>query len=526
LSDKSRIVVYAGIQMADINRNIYGFNIEHIPGLIYGAIFDEGNPLSDEKGFRRDVIEACRRIKLPILRWPGGNFASGYNWLDGIGPRDERPTLYDLAWRAEETNRFGTDEFIEFCRLIGAEPFITVNAGSGTALEAARWVEYCNIKGNTYYAKLREKYGHPEPYNVKYWSLGNEMWGDFQIGNLPAKEYAWKARDFAKLMRRVDPNINLTAVGLFLRASPEWNLTVLRTLFDLVDNISVHQYYFELLTEDEEENYYRVLACPVYADEELKIVESTINVASAIYRTRGLGEEIYGLPPQPAEKEVGISFDEWNISGCHTLRDALGICRLLNVFQRHAKYLKIACMFALIHDHERIRRRGNREAFNEPLTAYRNALVLEAGYHAFDLYVNHTGEISVLSKVESETYSLSDISAKKEKWKIEASFKKIPFLDASATMSKDGKTLYIAVVNAHRDKDIECLIELRDFAPDKIGQIFELNAKDVNAYNDRENKDNVKLIEKPSVKVGERFTYIFPAHSATVIKIPASQQPT
>lgn len=525
MSDKNRIVVYAGIQIADINRNIYGFNIEHIPGLIYGAIFDEGNPLSDEKGFRRDVIEACRRIKLPILRWPGGNFASGYNWLDGVGPRDERPTLYDLAWRAEETNRFGTDEFIEFCRLTGTEPFITANAGSGTALEAARWVEYCNIKGNTYYAKLREKYGHPEPYNVKYWSIGNEMWGDFQIGNLPAKEYAWKARDFAKLMRRVDPNINLTAVGLFLRASPEWNLTVLRTLFDLVDNISVHQYYFELLTEDEEENYYRVLACPVYADEELKIVESTIDVASAIYRTRGLGEEVYGLPPQPDEKEVGISFDEWNISGCHTLRDALGICRLLNVFQRHAKYLKIACMFALIHDHERNRRRGNREVFNEPLTAYRNTLVLEAGYHAFDLYVNHTGEISVLSKVESETYSC-DISAKKERWKIEASFKKIPFLDASATMSKDGKTLYIAVVNAHKDEDVECLIELRDFIPDKIGQIFELNAKDVNAYNDKENKDNVKLMEKPSVKVGERFTYIFPAHSATVIKIPASQQPT
>ncbi|MEM2762472.1 MAG: alpha-N-arabinofuranosidase, partial [Candidatus Bathyarchaeia archaeon] len=279
---KGRIVVYAGIRIGEIDQNIYGFNIEHIPGLIYGAIFDEDNPLSDSRGFRRDVVEACRRIKVPILRWPGGNFASGYNWLDGVGPRDKRPTLYDLAWGAEETNRFGTDEFIEFCRLIGAEPFITVNAGSGTALEAARWVEYCNLKGNTFYAKLREKYGHPEPYNVKYWSLGNEMWGDFQIGNLPAEEYAWKARDFAKLMRRVDPNINLTAVGHSLRASPEWNLTVLTNLADLVDNISVHQYYFRLLTENEEENYYRILACPQFADEGLSVVESTINVALAI----------------------------------------------------------------------------------------------------------------------------------------------------------------------------------------------------------------------------------------------------
>ncbi|MEM1580922.1 MAG: alpha-L-arabinofuranosidase C-terminal domain-containing protein [Candidatus Bathyarchaeia archaeon] len=522
MSIGSRIVVYAGIQIGEVRSNIYGFNIEHIPGLIYGAIFDEGSPLSDEKGFRRDVIEACRRIKVPILRWPGGNFVSGYNWLDGVGPRDERPTIYDLAWGASESNRFGTDEFIEFCKLIGAEPFITVNTGSGTAVEAARWVEYCNLKGNTYYARLREKHGHPEPYNVKYWSIGNEMWGDFQIGNLPAREYAWKARDFAKLMRRVDPNINLTAVGHSLRASPEWNLTVIKHLADLIDNISVHQYYFNLLTGDEEKDYYRILACPIYADEGLKIVESTIEVASAIYRAKGLGEDVTVVPPKPREREIGISFDEWNISGCHTLKDALGICRLLNVFQRHAKHLKIACLFALIHNHENVRARRGREMFPSPLTAYKDTLVLEAGYYAFDLYVNHTGEIALFSKVESETYGLN-ARAKNEDWEPEVSFNNIPYLDVSATISKDGKTLFIAVVNAHRDKDIECLVELRDFTPDKRGQIFELNAKDVDAYNDKENKHNVKTEEKPSIEVGEKFTYTFPAHSTTIIKIPHPQ---
>ncbi|MEM1543484.1 MAG: alpha-L-arabinofuranosidase C-terminal domain-containing protein [Candidatus Bathyarchaeia archaeon] len=521
MSIKNRIVVYAGIRLGNVSPNIYGFNIEHIPGLIYGAIFDEDNPLSDNRGFRKDVIEACRRIKVPILRWPGGNFASGYNWLDGIGPRDERPTLYDLAWRAEETNRFGTDEFIEFCRLIGAEPFITVNAGSGTAIEAARWVEYCNRRDKTYYARLREKYGHPEPYNVKYWSLGNEMWGDFQIGNLPAKEYAWKARDFAKLMRRVDPNINLTAVGHTLRASPEWNLTVLTSLIDLIDNISVHEYFFGLLTQNEEENYYRILACPIFADEGLKVVEDTINVARAIYRARGLGEEVFAIPRRPPEREVGIAFDEWNISGCHTLKDALGICRILNVFQRHAKSLKIACMFPLIHDHEVILRRRGREVFHSPLTAYRDTLVLEAGYHAFDLYVNHTGKIAVLTHVDSETYSLN-IKVSDGGWEPEALFNNIPYLDASATISEDEKTLSIAVVNAHKDLDIECLISLRDFTPGKKGQVFELNAKDVNAYNDRDNKNNVVVVEKPSIEVSENFIYTFPAHSATVIKIPAS----
>jgi len=520
LSDKSRINIYAGMRIGEISQNIYGFNIEHIPGLIYGAIFDESSPLSDDRGFRKDVIEACRRIKVPILRWPGGNFASGYNWLDGIGLRDERPTLYDLAWGAEEINRFGTDEFIEFCRLIGAEPFITVNAGSGTAIEAARWVEYCNRRGKTYYARLRERHGRPEPYNVKYWSLGNEMWGDFQIGNLPAKEYAWKARDFAKLMRRVDPNINLTAVGHTLRASPEWNLTVLTSLIDLIDNISVHEYFFGLLTQSEEENYYRILACPVFAEEELKVVEDTINVARAIYRARGLGEEVFAIPRRPTEREIGISFDEWNISGCHSLKDALGICRILNVFQRHAKSLKIACMFPLIHDRERVIMRRGREMFHSPLTAYRDTLVLEAGYHAFNLYVNHTGKIAVLTHVDSEAYSL-DIKAGGGGWEPEVSFNNIPYLDASATLSEDERTLFIAVVNAHRDMDIECLISLKDFIPERRGRVFELNAKDINAYNSRENKDNVKVEEKPSIKVDENFTYTFPAHSATVIEIPS-----
>ncbi|MCS7138673.1 MAG: alpha-N-arabinofuranosidase [Crenarchaeota archaeon] len=522
MTTKNQIVVYTRIRLGNVSPNIYGFNIEHIPGLIYGAIFDEDNPLSDSKGFRRDVVEACKRIRVPILRWPGGNFVSGYNWLDGIGPKDERPTLYDLAWGTEETNRFGTDEFIEFCRLIGAEPFITVNAGSGTAIEAARWVEYCNRKGKTYYTTLREKYGHPEPYNVKYWSLGNEMWGDFQIGNLPAKEYARKARDFAKLMRRVDPSLNLTAVGHTLRASPEWNLTVLTNLIDLVDNISVHEYFFGMLTQSEEENYYRILSCPVFAEEGLRIVEETINVARAVYRARGLGEEFFTIPRRPPEREIGIAFDEWNISGCHTLRDALGICRILNVFQRHVKNLKIACMFPLIHYHERIRMRGGHEMFYSPLTAYKDTLVLEAGYHAFDLYVNHTGEIAVFTHVDSETYSMNG-KVDDGGWEPEVSFKDIPYLDASSTLSEDGKILSIAVVNAHRDLDIECLISLKDFIPGGKGEVFELNAKDVNAYNDREDRNNVVIMEKPSIETSENFTYTFPAHSATIIKIPLSE---
>jgi alpha-N-arabinofuranosidase len=161
--------------------------------------------------------------------------------------------------------------------------------------------------------------------------------------------------------------------------------------------------------------------------------------------------------------------------------------------------------------------------FHSPLTAYRDTLVLEAGYHAFDLYVNHTGKIAVLSSVESETYSLN-VKVSDGGWEPEVSFNNIPYLDASATLSDDGKTLFIAVVNAHKDNDIECLISLRDLeTSDGMGQVFELNAKDINACNDRENKDNVKVVEKPTIEISENFTYTFPAHSATVIKIPVAK---
>ena len=191
-----KITVNVQRKIGTISPRLYGFNIEHILNrIIYGAIFDEGSPLSNKKGYRKDVVEAVSRLK-PIIRWPGGCFASGppelgYHWLDGVGPKEKRRMILDLARRFEESNRFGTDEFLEFCRLTNAEPFITVNAGSGTAEEAAHWIEYCNYPGNTYYANLRKENGHPEPYNVKYWSIGNEVW------HLPPKEHGFKARMFA-----------------------------------------------------------------------------------------------------------------------------------------------------------------------------------------------------------------------------------------------------------------------------------------------------------------------------------------
>jgi alpha-L-arabinofuranosidase len=196
----TRVSIDLGRRLGTVDRRIFGQFIEHIGRCIYGGVYDEGSPLADARGFRRDVLDAARPLRIPILRWPGGNFVSGYHWLDGVGPRDRRPRRSELAWYAEESNRFGTDEFIEYCRVLGTEPFICVNMGSGTMDEAQAWVEYCNGTGNTSWANLRRQHGHAEPYRVRYWGLGNEMYGGWQIGNMNAHDYVKKARAFAMVM--------------------------------------------------------------------------------------------------------------------------------------------------------------------------------------------------------------------------------------------------------------------------------------------------------------------------------------
>lgn len=200
-------------KIGNVDRKLFGGFIEHLGRCIYGGIYEEGSPLSDAQGYRTDVLEAIRALRLPVLRWPGGNFVSGYHWQDGVGPLEQRPRRMNLAWQAEESNRFGTDEFLRYCRLIEAEPYLCINMGTGTLDEAQAWVEYCNGAGDTYWANLRRQHGHPDPYQVRYWGLGNEMYGEWQIGALSADVYVQRAREFAKVMKWTDPTIKLVSCG-------------------------------------------------------------------------------------------------------------------------------------------------------------------------------------------------------------------------------------------------------------------------------------------------------------------------
>ncbi|KAF8873880.1 glycoside hydrolase family 51 protein [Infundibulicybe gibba] len=314
----------------EVDPRIYSGFTEHMGRCIYGGLYDPGNAhgLADSTtGFRLDVLDALKELRMPLVRYPGGNFVSSYRWQDGIGPRELRPRRPELAWLTEESNQFGTDEFISWCRTLGTEPFICLNMGTGTLEDALAWVEYCNSSSNTHYANLRRKYGHDEPYDVKYWALGNEMWGPWQVGQMQAKDYAKKAFQWAKALRLLDPSIKL--IGCGETGYSDWDRVTLKKLAPVVDFHSIHR----------KVPSYRAIAAA--AEKGLEITRSLIDLAKIEH---------------DLSKELTVAFDEWNVwdpvrapgeKGAeehYDLSDALAVASWLNVFVRKADIVKIACI--------------------------------------------------------------------------------------------------------------------------------------------------------------------------------------
>jgi alpha-N-arabinofuranosidase len=283
-------------QIGAVNPMIFGHFVEHLGRCIYGGVYEPGSPLADARGFRTDVLAAMRRIGVPILRWPGGNFASNYHWEDGIGPRERRPARFDLAWRSVEPNTFGTEEFLAYCEALSTDatpcaPYICLNTGTGTLDEAVRWLEYCNLDADThpsYHARWRRELGRTAPYAVKYWGIGNEVYGAWQVGHSTAAAYADKCVQYARFLKSVDPTVKVVAVGA---NDPEWDLDVLRRAGRVVDYLSIHQYWG---TDD----YYGTVAAAGAVERRLGLLCSVIDVAEAM-----LGRD----------ERIEIAFDEWNV---------------------------------------------------------------------------------------------------------------------------------------------------------------------------------------------------------------------
>ena len=232
--------------IAHTDDRLYGSFIEHLGRAVYTGIYEPDHPLADEDGFRTDVMKLVQELRVPIVRYPGGNFVSGFRWEDSVGPKESRPRRPELAWRTIETNQFGLNEFMRWCRKVGTEPMMAINLGTRGADAARNLVEYCNLPAGTYYSDLRVQHGAPDPHNIHLWCLGNEMDGPWQIGHKTADEYGRLALETAKVMKWVDPSIELVACGssnLDMPTFASWEATVLEHTYSHVDYLSMHQYY-------------------------------------------------------------------------------------------------------------------------------------------------------------------------------------------------------------------------------------------------------------------------------------------
>jgi alpha-L-arabinofuranosidase len=389
-------------------------------------------------------VELVKAMHPTQIRYPGGNFASDYHWEEGIGPKDQRPTHYDRAWHVEDSNQVGTDEFLGFCEQVGADPYLVINDGSGSPEEAARWVAYCNDPAATEQGARRAANGHPEPYHVKLWGLGNEVWGEWQVGHTDAAGYVERIKPFIAAMRAVDPEIKLVAVGLDMQfgdtlQAEEWNRTVLEGIGDRIDYLSFHVYQPD---EDGYREEYDTAA--LYHS----LLSAPHSVEDAIRRMAQLIEEV--VP----DREIGVALDEFNVklppeSGArsmheqaYTLRDGLYVAGMLHVFHRQCDTLQIANLALLVNALPLIVKPEDEPAYPTPL------------YFPFKLY----------SRMESQYLSTTYWSPVYRAERLGSNISErnqVPYIDITATRSPDRKRVVIGVINRHPLKTGKAMINLQ-----------------------------------------------------------------
>jgi alpha-N-arabinofuranosidase len=480
---KARLKIDPERRLGTIDPNLYGSFVEHLGRCIYGGLYDEGSQLSDADGIRKDVLGAARRLRVTQLRWPGGNFVSGYHWQEGIGPKDSRPVRYDLAWFEKESNRFGTDEFTSFCRKIGSEPYFCVNVGNGTLDEAMHWVEYCNHGGGTYFSDLRRKNGHSEPYRVKYWGVGNEIYGEWQIGHKNAQDYAKAGVEFAKVMKWMDPEIKLIACG---NGDPAWDRPVLESMVKYVDYISAHHY----TVTDDLKDYYEIVGSVAQMEATIKTAAATAESTSAAIRKS---------PP------VAIAFDEWNILNNwsdggkrddvhkfeidYNLRDAIWVASALNALQRNCRSVRMANFAQLVN-------------VIAPMVATPSGLLLRTTYYPLELYANRSGNIALDVLNLSPRFDTRNFGSQS-------------FLDVSATFDEVKNRVFLAVVNRHKEGDIEGTVELQGVRARPGGRAFIITGPNPDSINTFGHPHVVDTREVKFTASGGKWAYLFQRHSIT-----------
>jgi alpha-N-arabinofuranosidase len=429
------IMLHTRFQVGRVDPRIFGGFLEHMGRAVYEGVYQPESAHADADGFRTDVLGALRRLNMTAMRYPGGNFASGYHWLDGVGPQERRATVRELAWNSIEPNRFGTDEYLKLCGKMGWTPMITINMGTGTPEEARNWVEYCNCPTGTRYANLRAANGIPEPYGIKLWCLGNEMDGDWQLGHVPAEQYAIRAQQAGRMMKAVDRSIELVACGscgIGMETYMEWDRQVLEYLGDLADYVSLHRYVGN--RDDDTPDY---LAITHSIDRQIEEMDAACRFVQARRRSK---------------KRAYLCFDEWNvwykgetmdgqgnfaphlIEEVYNLEDALVVAGFLNSFIRHADMVKIANLAQIVNVIAPILTRGDE-------------MLIQSIFYPFEMVSRRRGGTALQAIVTGPGYE-----SRSHGW--------TNYIDTSAIL--DGDRLHVFATNRSLDEPAGVRIEVAD----------------------------------------------------------------
>lgn len=478
--------------VGSIDPRIYGSFIEHIGRAVYGGIYEPGHPTADEQGFRKDVLELVRQLDVPIVRYPGGNFVSGYNWEDGIGDKTKRPRRAELAWFSIETNEVGIDEFQEWAKRANSQVMMAVNLGTRGVDDARNCLEYCNFPGGTYYSDLRRANGYEKPFGIRNWCLGNEMDGPWQICQKTAHEYGRLAAETAKVMKMLDPSIELTVCGSSnseMDTFIQWEETVLEHTYDLVDFISLHNYYGN--PKNDTPAY---LACSAEMDRFITTVEQICDVVKMKKRS---------------SKTMYLSFDEWNVwfhskeqdaklenwqiapprgEDVYNFEDALVVGCLMITLLRHADRVKMACLAQLVNVIAPIMTENGGRAWAQTI------------FYPF-LHASAYARGEVLKTcVESECYDAGKYGM-------------VPYIESVVTVNQETGEMTVLAVNRNLTQDLEVDIQIHGYGELEKIQHIVLTHDDMKAVNTADAPDTVVPAELP-LSAGT----VLPKHSWNVIR--------
>jgi len=482
------LTLHTAYRIGEVDPRIFGGFLEHMGRAVYQGVYDPESAHADAEGFRKDVLAALEPLSMTVMRYPGGNFVSGYHWEDGVGPRAERPTVRELAWRTIEPNQFGTDEFVSLSHKMGWTPMLAVNLGTGSPEEARNWVEYCNGEAGTKYADWRSDNGSREPHGVKLWCLGNEMDGPWQLGQVPAEQYALRAEQAGKLMKAVDASIELVACGSCGTALPtylEWDRVVLEYLGDLADYVSLHRY-----VDNRADDTADFLAVTNSIDRQIEEMDAVCRFVQGRRR---------------AWKRPYLCFDEWNvwyktfnregmdpggdfprhlIEEIYNLEDALVVAGFLNSFIRHADCVKIANLAQIVNVIAPVLTRGD------------EVLVQSISY-AFEMFSRRRGGVALRPAVRGPSYQ-------------GARHGEVHYLDSSAIL--DGDRLKVFASNRSQDEEMDLTIELADRSIAASESAELLTGPDAKAANSFEDPDVLrsKVFEGVEVRGGRVQTSLPP----------------